>query len=143
MPSVCLTKVLCRSEAKDLLGDDWVQRHRRIVQQHANAYQRAAWGKVKTLDLFSSLSFDGHHALRGVLWGLNVAMVFCRCSNTSVAKGYPPHQVVDWVRELVARLSLPAVAFPELFSKKGHITTHPQLTGSSYQDHTTWLKRTC
>lgn len=35
-----------RSEAKDLLGDDWVQRQRRIVQQHANTYQRAAWGKV-------------------------------------------------------------------------------------------------
>ncbi|PON62810.1 Exocyst complex protein [Trema orientale] len=28
-----------RSEAKDLLGDDWVQRHRRIVQQHANQYK--------------------------------------------------------------------------------------------------------
>lgn len=36
-----------RSEAKDLLGDDWVQRHRRIVQQHANQYKRLAWGKVQ------------------------------------------------------------------------------------------------
>jgi exocyst complex protein 7 len=35
-----------RSEAKDLLGDDWVQRHRRIVQQHANQYKRNAWQKV-------------------------------------------------------------------------------------------------
>lgn len=35
-----------KSEAKDLLGDDWVQRQRRIVQQHANTYQRAAWGKA-------------------------------------------------------------------------------------------------
>lgn len=35
-----------RSEAKDLLGDDWVQRHRRIVQQHANQYKRIAWAKV-------------------------------------------------------------------------------------------------
>ncbi|KAJ7556873.1 hypothetical protein O6H91_05G102600 [Diphasiastrum complanatum] len=35
-----------RSEAKDLLGDDWVQRHRRIVQQHATTYQRTAWGKA-------------------------------------------------------------------------------------------------
>ncbi|GFS46070.1 exocyst subunit exo70 family protein A1 [Actinidia rufa] len=34
-----------RSEAKDLLGDDWVQRHRRIVQQHANQYKRIAWAK--------------------------------------------------------------------------------------------------
>ncbi|XP_010246859.1 PREDICTED: exocyst complex component EXO70A1-like isoform X2 [Nelumbo nucifera] len=35
-----------RSEAKDLLGDDWVQRHRRVVQQHANQYKRVAWGKI-------------------------------------------------------------------------------------------------
>uniref|UniRef100_M1BJ62 Exocyst subunit Exo70 family protein n=1 Tax=Solanum tuberosum TaxID=4113 RepID=M1BJ62_SOLTU len=35
-----------RSEAKDLLGDDWVQRHRRVVQQHANQYKRIAWAKV-------------------------------------------------------------------------------------------------
>ncbi|KAF8403365.1 hypothetical protein HHK36_011467 [Tetracentron sinense] len=34
-----------RSEAKDLLGDDWVQIHRRIVQQHANQYKRIAWAK--------------------------------------------------------------------------------------------------
>ncbi|KAL7184948.1 hypothetical protein ACSBR2_026984 [Camellia fascicularis] len=35
-----------RSEAKDLLGDDWVQRHRRIVQQHANQYKRIGWAKI-------------------------------------------------------------------------------------------------
>ncbi|MBA0858027.1 hypothetical protein Goshw_020409 [Gossypium schwendimanii] len=35
-----------RSEAKDLLGDDWVQIHRRIVQQHANQYKRISWAKV-------------------------------------------------------------------------------------------------
>lgn len=35
-----------KSEAKDLLGDDWVQRHRRIVQQHANQYKRIAWTKI-------------------------------------------------------------------------------------------------
>ncbi|KAJ8424612.1 hypothetical protein Cgig2_000535 [Carnegiea gigantea] len=35
-----------RSEAKDLLGDDWVQRHRRVVQQHANQYKRIAWSKI-------------------------------------------------------------------------------------------------
>ncbi|CAN6439076.1 unnamed protein product [Victoria cruziana] len=35
-----------RSEARDLLGDDWVQRHRKIVQQHANVYRRITWKKV-------------------------------------------------------------------------------------------------
>ncbi|KAM7262262.1 hypothetical protein ACFE04_021339 [Oxalis oulophora] len=35
-----------RSEAKDLLGDDWVQIQRRIVQQHANQYKRISWAKA-------------------------------------------------------------------------------------------------
>ncbi|KAK1310411.1 hypothetical protein QJS10_CPA08g01374 [Acorus calamus] len=35
-----------KSEAKDLLGDDWVQRYRRVVQQHANQYKRIAWSKI-------------------------------------------------------------------------------------------------
>lgn len=29
-----------------MLGDDWVQIHRRIVQQHANQYKRISWAKV-------------------------------------------------------------------------------------------------
>ncbi|PHT32681.1 Exocyst complex component EXO70A1 [Capsicum baccatum] len=36
-----------RSEAKDLLDDDLVQRHRRVVQQHAKQYKRIAWGKTR------------------------------------------------------------------------------------------------
>ncbi|CAM6096008.1 unnamed protein product [Calypogeia fissa] len=43
-----MVKSVRRSEAKELLGDDWVQRHRRIVQQHASGYQRSAWGKALT-----------------------------------------------------------------------------------------------
>ncbi|CAK9152957.1 unnamed protein product [Ilex paraguariensis] len=43
-----------RSEAKDLLGDDWVQIHRRIVQQHANQYKRISWSKI-----LQSLSIQG------------------------------------------------------------------------------------
>ncbi|XP_062227200.1 exocyst complex component EXO70A1-like [Phragmites australis] len=41
-----IVKSVRRSEAKDLLGDDWIQRHRRIVQQNANQYRRIAWTKV-------------------------------------------------------------------------------------------------
>jgi len=41
-----MVKSVRRSEAKDMLGDDWIQRQRRIVQQHAASYQRAAWNKV-------------------------------------------------------------------------------------------------
>ena len=50
-----------RLEAKDLLGDDWVQRQRRIVQQHANAYQRPAWAKVTSFWQFYSFSL--HHMM--------------------------------------------------------------------------------
>nr|XP_018676000.1 PREDICTED: exocyst complex component EXO70A1-like isoform X3 [Musa acuminata subsp. malaccensis] len=41
-----MVRSLSRSEAKDILGDDWVQRHRRIVQQNANQYKRVAWAKI-------------------------------------------------------------------------------------------------
>ncbi|KAG8651020.1 hypothetical protein MANES_07G086200v8 [Manihot esculenta] len=35
-----------RSKVKDLLGDDWVQTHRRLVQNYANQYKRSAWVKI-------------------------------------------------------------------------------------------------
>ncbi|KAK4759595.1 hypothetical protein SAY87_022726 [Trapa incisa] len=41
-----IVRSIRRSEAKDLLGDDWVQIHRRIVQQHANQYKRISWAKI-------------------------------------------------------------------------------------------------
>ncbi|KAJ6428738.1 hypothetical protein OIU84_020412 [Salix udensis] len=57
-----------RSEAKDLLGDDWVQRYRRVVQQHANQYKRNAWSKIlqclSTQGLTSS-SVGGGSAVSG------------------------------------------------------------------------------
>lgn len=48
-----------RSEAKDLLGDDWVQRHRRVVQQHANQYKRNAWAKVLLVLSIQGLTSSG------------------------------------------------------------------------------------
>ncbi|XP_030966047.1 exocyst complex component EXO70A1-like [Quercus lobata] len=48
-----------RSEAKDLLGDDWVQRHRRIVQQHANQYKRNAWAKILQCLTIQGLTSSG------------------------------------------------------------------------------------
>ncbi|KAJ7970661.1 Exocyst subunit Exo70 family protein [Quillaja saponaria] len=48
-----------RSEAKDLLGDDWVQRHRRIVQQHANQYKRIAWQKILQCLTIQGLTSSG------------------------------------------------------------------------------------
>ncbi|VVB13074.1 unnamed protein product [Arabis nemorensis] len=54
-----------RSEAKDLLGDDWVQRHRRIVQQHANQYKRVAWTKILQSSSAQGLTTSGGGSLEG------------------------------------------------------------------------------
>jgi len=35
-----------KSEAKDMLGDDWIQEQRRFVQQYGSSYQRASWSQV-------------------------------------------------------------------------------------------------
>ncbi|KAF7852135.1 hypothetical protein BT93_L0528 [Corymbia citriodora subsp. variegata] len=55
-----------RSEAKDLLGDDWVQRHRRVVQQHANQYKRNAWAKILQCLSIQGLTSSGGSSAAGV-----------------------------------------------------------------------------
>lgn len=54
-----MVRSLSRSEAKDVLGDDWVQRHRRIVQQNANQYKRVAWAKILQTLSVQGLSTSG------------------------------------------------------------------------------------
>ncbi|KAL6844320.1 hypothetical protein ACP4OV_025993 [Aristida adscensionis] len=41
-----IVRSICRSEVKDMFGDDWIQRQRRIVQQHGTNFRRVSWGKV-------------------------------------------------------------------------------------------------
>lgn len=55
-----------RSEAKDLLGDDWVQRHRRVVQQHANQYKRNAWSKILQCLSVQGLTSSGGGSVPGI-----------------------------------------------------------------------------
>ncbi|RVW44537.1 Exocyst complex component EXO70A1 [Vitis vinifera] len=67
-----------RSEAKDLLGDDWVQIHRRIVQQHANQYKRVSWAKIlQCLSIQGAASSGGGGAIAeaGSGSGVSRAMV--------------------------------------------------------------------
>ncbi|KAL0401436.1 UNVERIFIED_CONTAM: Exocyst complex component EXO70A1 [Sesamum latifolium] len=72
-----------RSEAKDLLGDDWVQRHRRIVQQHANQYKRIAWAKIlQCLSVQGLTSSGGGSAVSadgGNSSGVSRAIIKDRC----------------------------------------------------------------
>ncbi|CAN8257246.1 unnamed protein product [Cochlearia groenlandica] len=60
-----MVKSVRRSEAKDLLGDDWVQRHRRIVQQHANLYKRVAWSKILQSASAQGLTSSGGGSVEG------------------------------------------------------------------------------
>ncbi|XP_023517471.1 exocyst complex component EXO70A1-like isoform X1 [Cucurbita pepo subsp. pepo] len=62
-----------RSEAKDLLGDDWVQIHRRIVQQHANQYKRISWAKI--LQCLTVQASGSGGASADATCGLSKAMV--------------------------------------------------------------------
>ncbi|OEL16420.1 Exocyst complex component EXO70A1, partial [Dichanthelium oligosanthes] len=39
-------KSLFESHAEDILGGDWIQRHRKIVQQNANQYKRVTWARI-------------------------------------------------------------------------------------------------
>ncbi|RAL51741.1 hypothetical protein DM860_010459 [Cuscuta australis] len=54
-----------RSEAKDMLGDDWVQIHRRIVQQHANQYKRLSWSKILQCVSIQGVSQGGSNSFTG------------------------------------------------------------------------------
>ncbi|WOL11871.1 exocyst complex component EXO70A1-like isoform X2 [Canna indica] len=60
-----MVRSLSRSEAKDVLGDDWVQRHRRIVQQNANQYKRVAWAKILQTLTVQGLTSSGSSSALG------------------------------------------------------------------------------
>ncbi|CAI7798455.1 unnamed protein product [Closterium sp. NIES-53] len=48
-----------RGELKEVVGKDWIDRQRRIVQQHAAAYQRTSWNKIFGLLTSAGLNADG------------------------------------------------------------------------------------
>ncbi|KAE8689949.1 Exocyst complex component EXO70A1 [Hibiscus syriacus] len=75
-----------RSEAKDLLGDDWVQIHRRIVQQHANQYKRISWAKVIQCVTIQGVAPPGGAGILGgdSGSGISKAMVKDRFKNFNV-----------------------------------------------------------
>ncbi|KAK9723614.1 hypothetical protein RND81_05G012400 [Saponaria officinalis] len=70
-----------RSEAKDLLGDDWVQRHRRIVQQHANQYKRISWSKILQFLTVQAADSSGGKSTPDATPSLSRAMVKDRYKN--------------------------------------------------------------
>ncbi|XP_068316139.1 exocyst complex component EXO70A1-like [Pyrus communis] len=102
-----------RSEAKDLLGDDWVQVHRRIVQQHANQYKRVSWAKI-----LQCLTVQGGNPSGGDSSSLSRAMVKDRFKtfNTQFEELHqkqsqwtvPDSELRESLRLAVAEILLPA-----------------------------------
>ncbi|KAL0680522.1 hypothetical protein Bca4012_047369 [Brassica carinata] len=94
-----------RSEAKDLLGDDWVQRHRRIVQQHANLYKRTAWTKILQTSSAQGLTSSGGGSLEGGnSSGVSKGLLKERQSQWTV----PDTELRESLRLAVAEVLLPA-----------------------------------
>ncbi|KAJ7976210.1 Exocyst subunit Exo70 family protein [Quillaja saponaria] len=100
-----------RSEAKDMLGDDWVQIHRRIVQQHANQYKRVSWAKCLTVPGNSSGGgVDGSGLSRAMIkdrfktFNLQFEELHQRQSQWTV----PDSELRESLRLAVAEVLLPA-----------------------------------
>ncbi|KAK8450106.1 hypothetical protein SEVIR_7G307850v4 [Setaria viridis] len=53
----CMVMSVRRSQSNDILGGDWIQRHRRIVQQNANQYKRVAWARVSASSAIGCIMF--------------------------------------------------------------------------------------
>ncbi|GMI71094.1 exocyst subunit exo70 family protein A2 [Hibiscus trionum] len=109
-----------RSEAKDLLGDDWVQIHRRIVQQHANQYKRISWAKVLQCVTIQGVAPPGGGGMMGgdAGSGISKAMVKDRFKNFNVQFedlhmrqcqwNVPDSELRESLRLAVAEVLLPA-----------------------------------
>ncbi|XP_037488113.1 exocyst complex component EXO70A1-like isoform X1 [Triticum dicoccoides] len=74
------------SEAKDLVGDDWIQRRRRTVQQHATQYKRVAWGKVLECLSAQGLTSSVGSATEGIAGSVGSIGSHSGTTSTSVIK---------------------------------------------------------
>ncbi|XP_022766053.1 exocyst complex component EXO70A1-like isoform X1 [Durio zibethinus] len=121
-----------RSEATDLLGDDWVQIHRRIVQQHANQYKRISWAKIlQCLTIQGASPSGGGGGLLGGDTGSGVsrAMVKDRYKTFNVQFedlhmrqsqwNVPDSELRESLRLAVAEVLLPA--YRSFIKRFGHV----------------------
>ncbi|XP_038972995.1 exocyst complex component EXO70A1-like, partial [Phoenix dactylifera] len=122
-----------RSEAKDLLGDDWIQRHRRIVQQNANQYRRVAWAKVLQSLSGQGLTSSGGSSVVGSDGGTSSGvsrsavkerfksfnMQFEELHQSSVNGPVPDQELRESLRLAVAEVLLPAYSVSKLFYLSG------------------------
>uniref|UniRef100_A0ACD5WMD4 Uncharacterized protein n=1 Tax=Avena sativa TaxID=4498 RepID=A0ACD5WMD4_AVESA len=81
-----IVRSICSSQVKELLGDDWVQRRRRIVQQHATQYKRVAWGKVLECLSSQGLTSSVGSATEGTVGSIGSIGSYSGTTSTSVIK---------------------------------------------------------
>ncbi|KAL8129494.1 hypothetical protein V2J09_018649 [Rumex salicifolius] len=107
-----MVRSVSRSDAKDMVGSDWVQRQRRVVQQHANQYRRLSWSKILQ---YLTVQSSGHGDSGG---NLSRATVKDRFKNFNIQFEDIHHRQCQWsvpdselresLRLAVAEVLLPA-----------------------------------
>ncbi|XP_047052613.1 exocyst complex component EXO70A1-like [Lolium rigidum] len=108
-----------RSEAKNILGEEWIQRHRRIVQQNANQYKRVAWSKVLQTLSVQGASSTGMSTLSDLSSsGVSRAMIKERFKSFNMQFGelhakqslwtIPDQELRETLRLAIAEVLLPA-----------------------------------
>ncbi|KAK3119851.1 hypothetical protein QOZ80_9AG0676350 [Eleusine coracana subsp. coracana] len=111
-----VTKVR-RSEVKHILGDDWIERHHRIVQQNVDQYKNVAWAKIlQTLSVqFAGSSGISSATIKERLKSFNMQFeeLHAKQSQWSI----PDQELRQSLRIAVAEVLLPAYqSFVQLFS---------------------------
>ncbi|XP_047093282.1 exocyst complex component EXO70A1-like [Lolium rigidum] len=74
------------SEVRDLFGNDWIPRRRKIVQQHATQYKRVAWAKVLECLSAQGLTSSVGSSTEGILGSIGNTGSYSGTTSTSVIK---------------------------------------------------------
>uniref|UniRef100_A0A0D9XX37 Exocyst subunit Exo70 family protein n=1 Tax=Leersia perrieri TaxID=77586 RepID=A0A0D9XX37_9ORYZ len=118
-----------RSEAKDILGDDWIQRHRRVVQQNANQYKRVAWAKIlQTLSVQGAGSTPAELSSSGVSRAMikerfkSFNMQFEELHSKQSQWTIPDQELRESLRLAVAEVLLPA--YRSFVKRFGNLVEH-------------------
>ncbi|RCV36142.1 hypothetical protein SETIT_7G295900v2 [Setaria italica] len=112
----CMVMSVRRSQSKDILGGDWIQRHRKIVQQNANQYKRVAWARTLSVQATGGIGSSAPSDVSSS--GVSRSMIKERFNSFNMqfeelhAKQsqwtIPDHELRDNLRLAIAEVLLPA-----------------------------------
>ncbi|KAM0862457.1 hypothetical protein ACQ4PT_045254 [Festuca glaucescens] len=74
------------SKVRDLFGNDWIPRRRKIVQQHATQYKRVDWAKVLECLSAQGLTSSLGSSTEGILGSIGNTGSYSGTTSTSVIK---------------------------------------------------------